>query len=71
MKKSVETTAKPPAPIPDASSEQMPSWEYGSPAERYSFHDRGKRPVPPVPAKGRAVEPTPPDENEDSESPAP
>lgn len=61
---SVESADKAPAPTADDGSEQTPSWEYGSPAERYSFHDRGKRPVPPTPAKGRAAEPTSPAEDE-------
>lgn len=68
MKKSVEPPAKAPPPKPGEGSEQTPSWEYGSPAERYSFHDRDKRPAPPAPSKSSAAEPMPPAENEGSPS---
>ncbi|MEE9103722.1 hypothetical protein VXJ36_26240 [Pseudomonas nitroreducens] len=57
MKKPVERPGKEP-PKPADGSEQTPSWEYGSPAERYSFHDRGKRPAPSPPAKDPAVDPS-------------
>lgn len=58
MKKAIETTGKS-TPTPNEGGEQMPGGEYGSPAERYSFRDRARRPAPPASAQDHDADPAP------------